>query len=96
MLPPAAIVHAASCDTTFLYRIGAVKFAPASQHGGKRDQYDSTGTAGVARADLVRRRLVVSARAVRADMRCLTNEMAENGVWDLTSKRSCSTPLSSA
>ena len=37
-------------------------------------------TAGVVRADLVRRRLVMSARAVRAEMRCPTNEIVESGV----------------
>lgn len=48
--------------------------------GGKHDLYDSSGTAGVARTDLVRRRLVVSARAVCAEMSSPTNEIAESGV----------------
>lgn len=50
------------------------------EHGGKHDLYDSPGTAGVARADLVRRRLAMSARAVCAEMSSTTNEIAESGV----------------
>ncbi|KAH6639044.1 hypothetical protein C7974DRAFT_125406 [Boeremia exigua] len=48
--------------------------------GGKHDLYDGPGTACVARADLVRCRLVVSAGAVCAEMSSPTNEIAKCGV----------------
>lgn len=50
------------------------------KHGGKNDVYDSPATASVARADLVRRRLAVSARAVCAEMSNPTNRIAESRV----------------
>lgn len=50
------------------------------EDSGKHDLYDSPGTAGVARVDLVRRRLAMGARAVCAEMSNPTNEIAESGV----------------
>jgi hypothetical protein len=48
--------------------------------GGKHDVYDNPATANVAKADLVRPRLAVSARAVCAEMSSPTNRIADSRV----------------
>ena len=80
-LAPAAGPHAASRDTvSFSGGRERPSLRLRHKHGGKHDLHDSPGTAGFARAELVRCRLAVRVRAVNAEMRCPTNEIAESGV----------------